>query len=140
MKKILAALFTVMFFLGACGNQTDNETSDNNSNAQDQTEIDDNQEKGTEDSADSQSEDTEDVESEDEATDKENADQLDKEEDEAKSETADFTEYDVLKDEMDVDNYQADVKVDNAHKRVILFADDNGEKKYKSIYIKKKDR
>src|SRR5690625_2852308 len=55
-------------------------------------------------------------------------------------EIANFPEYDVLAEELNMDNLAADVKTDNPNKRVMILTDNDGEKQYKSIYIKEKQR
>ncbi|MBO0992562.1 hypothetical protein [Bacillus sp. SD088] len=58
----------------------------------------------------------------------------------SKEELTSFLEYDTLVVEINIKDLKADVKTDNANKRVIIFKDESGEKKYKSIYIKKEER
>lgn len=48
-----------------------------------------------------------------------------------------YEEYEVIEKEMDVDGLVASVVEDNQAKRIILFADEDGEEQFKSIYTKK---
>ena len=52
----------------------------------------------------------------------------------------DFPEYDVLKEELDLEKYEGKVQTDNKGNRVIVFETKDGVKEYKSIFIKKKNR
>ena len=52
----------------------------------------------------------------------------------------DFTEFDVLVDKIDLDIYQGVVETDNKGNRIILFENENGDKEYKSIFIKHENR
>src|SRR5699024_4039561 len=54
--------------------------------------------------------------------------------------TDEFTESKTLSEVIDVDDLNADVVEDNTHKRVIVFKDDNGHPKAKSILIKDTSR
>lgn len=56
-------------------------------------------------------------------------------------EIADYDEAEQLATTIDeLGSLQPDIKTDNPNKRIILFADDNHHKQYKSIYIKNKHR
>ena len=52
----------------------------------------------------------------------------------------DLPEYDILDDEIDADDYHAQIVENNDHKRVILLKDDNGQPQFKSVYIKATNR
>lgn len=51
-----------------------------------------------------------------------------------------FPEYEVLAEEIKMESLEAEIKTDNPNNRVMILKDENGEKKYKSVYIKKKKR
>lgn len=52
---------------------------------------------------------------------------------------SDLEEYKTLENEVDMGNLQTDVVEDNSNKRIMLLKDEDGNKKYKSIYVKHKD-
>lgn len=52
----------------------------------------------------------------------------------------DFPEYNMLAEKIDLNEYKGNVKTDNQGNRIILFEDDDGEKEYKSIFIKNDNR
>ena len=143
MKKLAIVLFASMLFvLGACSSNNDDNSS---TNADDNANTEENQDQNANDNA---SDDVVNNNTDDETNNEEenNADDqatnnAENEEDTATdSELADYPEYDTLVDEIDVDSLQAEVETDNPNKRVILYSDDSGEKVFKSIFIKKKDR
>ena len=131
MKKIALVLFASMLFvLGACSSNDDNDNNTSTEENQDETSDDENardNEDETEDQADNNSGDK----AKDDSEDGEKA---------STNELADFPEYETLVNEIDVDTLEAKIETDNQNKRVILYADDSGEKQYKSIFVKKKDR
>lgn len=51
-----------------------------------------------------------------------------------------FSEYKVLAVEINMENLDAEIKTDNPNNRVMILKDEDGNKKYKSVYIKKKER
>ncbi|MEK3889377.1 lipoprotein [Bacillus sp. FSL K6-3431] len=55
-------------------------------------------------------------------------------------ELSSLEEYEVISEKIDLDAYQAVIEKDNNGNRIILFADKNGHKVYKSIYIKRDNR
>src|SRR5699024_7444385 len=94
---------------------------------------------------------------EDKAADKEDDSKADKEEDNSKSEKSDdeksddnskeksdlaqYDEYNVVSSKIkDIDSYPARVETHNPNTRVILFGEDNGQKDYKSIFVKRENR
>lgn len=52
----------------------------------------------------------------------------------------DFPEYENLTQYINMEHVQAEVAEDNTGERVILFKDDGGEVRYKSIFIKETNR
>lgn len=52
----------------------------------------------------------------------------------------DFIEFDTLAEHIDFEIYQGDIETDNKGNRIILFEDESGHKKYKSIFIKHDNR
>ncbi|WJY27855.1 hypothetical protein [Sporosarcina trichiuri] len=52
---------------------------------------------------------------------------------------ADFEEYSTVKETADIDGLKGIVETDNPGTRVILYEDENGEKKVKSIFVKKEN-
>ncbi|MUV38245.1 hypothetical protein JNUCC1_02081 [Lentibacillus sp. JNUCC-1] len=56
------------------------------------------------------------------------------------AEIDELPEYDTLDDVVDADDFNAQVVENNAHKRVILLKDDNGQPQFKSIYVKDTNR
>lgn len=52
----------------------------------------------------------------------------------------DFTEYEVLKEEMNIQKYQPKVETDNNDTRILIMSDDEGQELYKSIFIKDTNR
>lgn len=143
MRKIAFVLFASMLFvLGACsGNDDDDQSSngaDNNTSTEenqdetsDGTTTDDENATGNEDETEDQADDNSGDQATDDSEDGEEA---------SDNELADFPEYETLVDEIDVDTLEAKIETDNPNKRVILYADASGEKQYKSIFIKEKDR
>src|SRR5699024_818403 len=49
-------------------------------------------------------------------------------------------EYETLDKQINVQDYEIKVAEDNQNKRVLLFVDKDGQKQYKSIFVKKKNR
>lgn len=143
MKKVVLILFASMLFvLGACSSNDDQDQSSNGTDNNASTE-----ESPVETSDDATKEDEksteDDVETEDQADDNSENEATDDSEDGTESsnnELADFPEYETLVDEIDVDTLEAKIETDNPNKRVILYADDSGKNQYKSIFIKKQNR
>ncbi|WP_217586027.1 hypothetical protein [Lentibacillus saliphilus] len=52
----------------------------------------------------------------------------------------DLLEYDTLDDIVEADDFNAQVVENNAHKRVIVLTDDNGQPQFKSIFVKDTNR
>lgn len=48
----------------------------------------------------------------------------------------DFPEYDLLAQHIDLSAYEAHIETDNKGTRVIFFEDEEGQKAYKSIFVK----
>ncbi|HIS29449.1 MAG TPA: hypothetical protein IAA78_08290 [Candidatus Avamphibacillus intestinigallinarum] len=152
MKKLLIAFVLILSVtLAACGNSDDKDTSNSENNDQDTTAT---EEQDNQDSVEKKEEKNAD---EDKAADKEDDSKADKEEDNSKSEKSDdkksddnskeksdlaqYDEYDVLNSKIkDIDSYPARVETDNPNTRVILFGEDNGQKDYKSIFVKRENR
>lgn len=112
MKKLIIML-SMLLLLTACANNTNESTTEQAQDVSIET---------AEDQTVSNEEDAEEVKKD------------------SKEELTSFLEYETLVDEINIKDLKADVKTDNANKRVIIFKDESGEKKYKSIYIKKEER
>jgi len=146
MKKHTIMLFTAMILvLGACASNNDDNNSNNGAN--DNTNTEENQNQGTNDeNADNSENNAED--NEENGTDNNvennagnNMDhQANNDSADSNSALAGFPEYETLVEEIDVDRLDAEIETDNSNKRVILYADSNEHKQYKSIFIKKQDR
>ncbi|MBT2215734.1 hypothetical protein KK120_07855 [Virgibacillus dakarensis] len=54
--------------------------------------------------------------------------------------TEQIPEYSILKDNIDMSAYKLDVKEDDPCKRIVILKNQQGEGKYKSIFIKKTGR
>lgn len=67
----------------------------------------------------------------------EESNQADKESD---NELSSYDEYEEIHEHVDLDTYTGIVQTDNRGNRVILFEDEKGQKEYKSIFLKKKNR
>lgn len=52
---------------------------------------------------------------------------------------AQYEEFDMISEQIDTENLIGTVVEDNQSKRVIVFANENGEEQYKTIFVKKKD-
>jgi len=59
---------------------------------------------------------------------------------EAENDVADFEEGDALQDTIDLEGLTMETATDNPNKRVLLFSNDEGQKEYKSVFIKQKNR
>lgn len=55
-------------------------------------------------------------------------------------EVKNLNEYPILNKHFDVNNYKTQTVTDNSYKRIILFKNNKGNVKFKSIYIKNTDR
>ncbi len=53
---------------------------------------------------------------------------------------ADFEEEATIKETIDISTLQMELETDNANKRVLFFSTDKGQKRYKSIFIKRTER
>lgn len=118
MKKMVIALISILALLAACTNGSEEAAAGNAEKEFGTAPIED---------------DKEESEREDSAKEKDEKTKNDKE-------IADFPEYDVLAEEITVDDLDVDIKANNSNKRVMLLSDDNGKKQYKSIFIKEKKR
>lgn len=118
MKKMVIALISILALLAACTNGSEEAAAGNAEKEFGTAPIED---------------DKEESEREDSAKEKDEKTKNDKE-------IADFPEYDVLAEEINVDDLDVDIKANNSNKRVMLLSDDNGKKQYKSIFIKEKKR
>ncbi|GAA3016943.1 hypothetical protein [Tetragenococcus solitarius] len=59
---------------------------------------------------------------------------------EAENDVVDFEEGDALQDTIDLEGLTMETATDNPNKRVLLFSNDEGQKEYKSVFIKQKNR
>lgn len=122
----------LLMVLVACGNTDDNNDVDDQSATNDdqvtetETETEDDAEATEEDDIDEQADD------ESEAEDESDAD--------GNAEHSDLEEYTTVSNEIDLDKYDMDIEEDNSNKRIILYEDEKGNKEYKSIYLKEKNR
>lgn len=121
MKKIIVMLITLLLIAG-CSSKDNGDTGTDKSDKADGIKT-------------SEKDDT----ANDEASDGEYTEDSIKED---KDDVTTFAEYDALDDKIDNDiaDYQIDVVEDNPGKRVLLLKDENGELKYKSIFIKETNR
>ncbi|GKV67115.1 MULTISPECIES: hypothetical protein [unclassified Sporosarcina] len=122
MKK-LWLLPVLALFLAACGNEEEAKPKDDNEISVDTIEPE-------EDAAETDQAATEDSET---ALEKENT------EDQSASTDSGLSQYEesaVLEDHLPMDELTSRVEADNPGKRIILFENQNGEKVYKSIFIK----
>lgn len=55
---------------------------------------------------------------------------------EQQDELGGFEEYEILSDNIDLSAHEAEVETDNSNSRVILFEDSEGNKTYKSVFVK----
>ncbi|GBD66518.1 hypothetical protein KV134_08010 [Tetragenococcus halophilus] len=58
----------------------------------------------------------------------------------AENDVADFEEGDILQDTIDLEGLTMETATDNPNKRVLLFSNDEGQKEYKSVFIKRTNR
>lgn len=121
-KKITMLVMGVLLMvLVACSN------TDDTNDAEDQTEE-------TETENDIKAEATEDDDIDVQADDE---NESDKEENTGNS---DLEEYDTVSNEIDMDTYDMNIEEDNSNKRIILYENEQGNKEYKSIYLKEQSR
>src|SRR5699024_4553226 len=147
MKKQIIILFAAIIEM-ICTCAINNDDNNSNNSEKDNTNTEENQNQGTNDeNADNNAEDNEengienDVENESENNAGDNMDnQTNNDSSDSDSALADFPEYNTLVAEIDVDRLDAEIETDNPNTRVILYADSDGHKQYKSIFIKKQDR
>lgn len=116
MKKTLLLLL-VTIVLAACGGDDSSEPNEEPVKEPDQSE-----EAGTDEGEKAEENDKE--EAAEEETEADN------------SAIEEFDEYDIVADHIDLDAYTGIVETDNQGTRVILYEDENGEKEYKSIFVK----
>ncbi|SRR5690625_979407 len=120
MKKMIVALISMLVLLAACTSNNNEETSTDNTEREADTAVSEhNKEPDKEETSD---------------------EEINQKAESPNAKLASFPEYDVLVEEIDMDNLAADVKTNNPNKRVMILTDDDGEKQYKSIYIKEKQR
>src|SRR5699024_5032150 len=126
MKKLLFICMS-LFVIAACSNANDNSNVNNNSHDVGNNDIEnaDDAQANDHNEAENNNADTEN----NEATSAVNNDDL-----------KEYEEYDVLKEELDLDVYEGIVESDNKGTRIILFQTADGVKEYKSIFVKKKNR
>lgn len=121
MRKLMVLLFSVVILV-ACSNNDNNNVNDvqNNDNEQ----VENNSNNDSEDANNGVSEDSN------------NSDITSINNDELE----DLEEYEILAKELDLTKYQGVIESDNQGNRVILFETEDGNKEYKSIFVKKKNR
>lgn len=54
----------------------------------------------------------------------------------AEEELAQYEEYEILNEKLDLSIYEVEVETDNSGNRVLIFSEDDGVKSYKSIFVK----
>lgn len=140
MRKLVVVLFSALFLLSltACSsgennNNVANSTDNNDQNAEVEQSTDNNNDNNnnvaTNDESDNNSENV----SDDNNNNNDGNDVPDK--------LADFEETKELQANIeDLNSLTPEIETDNDNKRIILFADDNDRKQYKSIFIKQKQR
>lgn len=141
MRKLVVILFSALFLLSltACSggennNNEANSTANNNQNTEVEQSTDNNNNNNvaTNDENDESDNNSENV-SDDNNNNNDDNDVPDK--------LADFEETKELQANIDdLNSLTPEIEVDNDNKRIILFADDNDHKQYKSIFIKQKQR
>lgn len=148
MKKALLILL-VTIVLAACGNDNSDssEPSEVPANEPSQSEEagtdEEDQSEGTEED---QLEDTDEDTSEDidedtsEGIDEDTSEDIDESSGTDNSAIEDFDEYNIVAEHIDLDEYTGIVKTDNKGNRVILYEDADGEKEYKSVFVKNDNR
>lgn|SRR5699024_430523 len=141
MKKMIVVLFSALFLLSltACSSGENNnntansiENNDHNAEVEQSTDNNDNNNNAANDEKDEADNNSENV-SDDNSNNNDDDDVPDK--------LADFEETKELQANIeDLNSLTPEIETDNDNKRIILFADDNDRKQYKSIFIKQKQR
>lgn len=54
----------------------------------------------------------------------------------AEEDLAQYEEYEILNEKLDLSTYEAEIETDNSGNRVLIFSEDDGDKAYKSIFVK----
>lgn len=120
MKKLIIALISILTLLTACTSNNEGNASAENAEEDIDTAL----------SVENKEADKEEISTKEAYEETESRDQ----------EIGNFPEYDVLAEQVDLDNLTSDIKTDNPNKRVMILTEGDGQKRYKSIYIKKKQR
>lgn len=139
--KITTLVFASTMVLMGCTQQTTSENNNEDNKAASQT-VENTEQSSTEASTSTQqsvsSESTEETSTVESAA---ATSTTETESSEIKNELADLEEGTALQDTIgDVDNLNVETATDNPNKRVLLFSNDEGEKQYKSVFIKQKKR
>jgi len=139
-KHIVMLLAAMVLVLGACSSNDGDNSSKNN--AGNDTNTGENQDQVTNDQNSTNNEDNAENDVDNNPGDETNnngENQTNNDSEDSVSALADFPEYETLVKEIDVDTLDAQIETDNPNKRVIIYADSDGRKQYKSIFIKKQD-
>lgn len=135
MKKSLGVLFIAASILAACNNADVEENNEPIVSDEQADEV-ENEQPETEAEAEPSDSDAAEIEGEQEKN--ENSTEVSDEADSIFN--ADLPEYEKVSSTIDVDDYSVEQATDNEGERIFLFSDENGEKKYKSIFIKHDQR
>lgn len=54
----------------------------------------------------------------------------------AEEELAQYEEYEILSEKLDLSIYETEIETDNPGNRVLIFSEDAGDKSYKSVFVK----
>lgn len=151
MKKLFLILVGFAFIIGmtACSNKGQETITFNYSNSDDQEANENNNQdnNGADLEANKENENNNELESQNDDENEDNEIEQDKSKDEEDEEVrtvpeelVDYEEGSALTNEIDVNQLTANVQTDNQNNRVIIFSNEQKEKRYKSIYLKRKDR
>lgn len=146
LKVTTLALASTMLLAGctqqtSTGNNEDNEVAATSETVEstEQTSTVSSEETAESSSISSEEESTEDTEeTSTEETDESSTD--DSQTSDAADSVADFEEGDTLQDTVDLEGLTMETATDNPNKRVLLFSNDEGQKEYKSVFIKRTNR
>ncbi|AYW45558.1 hypothetical protein LQF61_11620 [Tetragenococcus koreensis] len=137
--KLMTLVVASTMLLVGCTQQTTSENNEDNEAATTSETV-----EATAQSSAVSSESTEQTESTEESSVEETSEETsttETESSETENDVADLEEGAVLQDTIDdLDNLNVETATDNPNKRVLLFSNDEGQKQYKSVFIKQKNR
>lgn len=143
MKKLVLVLFSILFIGGvvACSSNDDNEASKDDTEVVDDNEVTENGDATDKEVDEEEAQEQEDTDTEDEEEDAAKEDKEENNGDKIPDKMADFEETEIVAEHVDLNDVNIEIETDNQNKRVILYkAENNDGEKYKSIYIKEKNR